>query len=694
MKDMLGESHRGNRIVKTICNMCTNHCGINVHLDDSKKITGISGMQEHPFHNLCIKPYAIPEWVYSSGRLTSPLVKKNGSFQEIGWDAAFDFIVNRLTKIKQEYGPEAVVSHLGGPVCISPLIKGVVRRFADLYGTPNHTGGAFVCFLARVMASVLTCGTFPVADLCFSGTKCILVWGKNPPESFASEWDAISSNIGRGAKLIVVDPRQTPLSKMAEIHAQVRPGTDCALALGLLNVIITEELYDRSFVKDWTVGFDKLTSHIAQFTPERVEEITSVNAKTVVDLARTYATSKPACVDVGISLEHSSNGIQTIRAITILEAITGNLDIPGGNLLLPGLNYKNLRLTDKIRQNVTVADEYPVFLKYVTEPSGTTVTEAILSQKPYPIKGVLMVSGNPLVMWPNSHRAKMAMKKLDFLLVHDIFLTEAAKMADIVLPGTTFLETDDLRSLYCDHEGICLVALSKKVIEPIGNAMEDWKIWTELGRRMGYEEYFPWKSSDELIADLLQPTNVTLDELKENPGGVYYAERGFKKYTVEGFNTSSGKVEIFSEELAQHGYNPLPTFHEPVESPASRPDLAKRYPLLLMTGPRSVFYTHARFRNIRSLRKHYQQPMIEINSKTAHNLGIADGDFVKVENQRGSIKVKARLTEDIHPHVVSMLHGWSNRSGANANRLTDNLAVDPISGFPEFRSTLCRVVNV
>jgi anaerobic selenocysteine-containing dehydrogenase len=179
------------KIVKTICNMCSNHCGLNAYLENGK-IVKVDGMQEHPFHNLCIKPYAIPEWVHSSERLTNPLKKENGKFKEISWDEAFDFVADRLSSIKKDYGPEAVVTHLGGPVCIGPMIKSVLRRFSDLYGTPNYTSGAFVCFLARVIGSILTCGTFPNPDLCFTGTNCILVWGKNPPESFASERDAIS----------------------------------------------------------------------------------------------------------------------------------------------------------------------------------------------------------------------------------------------------------------------------------------------------------------------------------------------------------------------------------------------------------------------------------------------------------------------------------------------------------------------
>ncbi|MBA7549273.1 Acetylene hydratase [subsurface metagenome] len=218
--------------------------------------------------------------------------------------------------------------------------------------------------------------------------------------------------------------------------------------------------------------------------------------------------------------------------------------------------------------------------------------------------------------------------------------------------------------------------------------MSDQMIWVELGRRMGYADYFPWENTEQLHEYLLKSTNISLDRLRRNPGGVYYAEREFQKYLEGGFNTPSGKVEIYSETMAQLGYDPIPTFHEPAESLVSRPDLAEKYPLLLITGARTRPFQHSRDRNIPSLRQLVPEPLIEINPQAAKNLGVADRDLVKVESLRGSIKLKARLTEDIHPRVVSIQHGWSK---ANANYLTDDESRDPVSGFPGFRSVLCRV---
>ncbi|MBN1106707.1 MAG: molybdopterin-dependent oxidoreductase [Deltaproteobacteria bacterium] len=675
---------------KTICNMCSNHCGIVAYVRDGK-IIRIEGAQEHPFHNLCMKPFAIPELVHSEKRLTDPLLKDNGQFVKITWDEAFHLMSDKLAEIQEKHGPEAAVIYMGNPTCIGPMLRSVVKRFADLYGTPNATSAGYHCFFARVMAYLITCGGILNADLSCAETKCILVWGRNAPESSASERDAIHSLIGSGAKLIVIDPRKTGLAKKANLTAQIRPGTDCALALGLIHVIVAEGLFDKAFVNDWTLGFEKLAEYVRAFPPERVEEITWVPAETIRTIARTYASTKPSCIAPGISLEHCSNGIQTMRALAILAAITGNIDIAGGNLIVPGLAYANFRLLDGIKQGITVGDHIPLYKKYFLEPSATSLTEVMLSEKPYPIKAMFVVGANPLVGWPNSLRVKKAFERLEFLVVEDLFMTETAQLASLVLPASSFLESEEIRDIYFNHEGIPLIAKSNKVIEPIGNTREDWKIWAELGRRMGYGEHFPWQDADQLMVDLLKPTSVTLDELKKHPGGLYYQERKYKKYLTGGFATSSGKVEIFSEMLTEMGYDPIPTFHEPVETFVGRPDLSKKYPLVLTTGARTGAYTHSRYRHLPSLSKRYPEPLLEIHSETATEFSIADGDLVRVESQRGSIEVKANLTHDIHPRVVNMLHGWSNASGANANCLTDNMAIDPISGFPEYRSLLCSV---
>lgn len=677
-------SESGSRIAKTICNMCPTYCGIDVYVEDGK-IVGVTGMEEHPNHTLCVKAKAIPELVHSSERLTNPLKKVDGRFEEISWDEAFDLVAAKLSDIKQKYGPQAVVVHIGEPFVFTDTER-MLRRFSELYGTPNYTTGASFCAFATIMGQSLTCGTY-ISPHYSVDTRCIIVWGKNPRESFPLEADEVYAMLGRGAKLIVVDPRLTPLAKKADIHAQIRPGTDCALALGMLNVIIAEGLYDKAFVDQWTIGFDKLVERVKEYSPERVEEITWVPADTIKDMARVYATSKPACISSGVALDHSTNGVQTVRAIATLIAITGNLDVAGGNIYNTSrLKRASFRLQEKIVDKVSIGIDFPLFRRYTHEETAVPALDAIITEEPYPIKALLVVGCNPVLTWPNTNKVIRAFEKLDLLLVVDIFMSETAKLADIVLPGTTFLERQDIRG----HENH-LVAIANRVIKPIGNSKEDWEIWAELGRRMGYADYFPWEDSDELFKYWLEPSAVSLDQLKQNPGGVHYAEREFQKYLKNGFNTPSKKVEIYSGLMEKFGYDALPTFKEPAESPVSRSDLVEKYPLILTTGAKTVNYLHSEYRNLPSLRRLVPEPLIEINLQTASSLGVADGDLVKVESSRGSIELKAKVTEDIHPKVVCIQHGWSE---ANVNLLTDDEARDPVSGFLSFKSLMCRVTKV
>jgi len=678
------------RIVKTVCNLCTDHCGIDVHIQGGK-IVKVRGMDEHPLHYLCVKPAAYPELIYSKERLTAPLKKVNGEFKEISWDEAFTIIVDKLVHIKKQYGAQSVVPFAGNGLACRSTPK-VIRRFGEAYGTPNFITGGWTCFGARAMAFKLALGSFPNADYS-EDNRCMVLWGTDPQTSSAPKRHNVSVSAGRGAKLIVIDPIATPLARKANLHAQVRPGTDCALALGLLHVIIGEDLYNKEFVEKWTVGFDKLVERVKSYPPEKVEEITWVPAATVRDIARMYAQNHPACVTVGVSLDHSSNGIQTMRAIAALMAICGNLEISGGNVTYPGVALKNLNLPESVAKEVPIGTDFPLFIALRKQQPGTRLTETILTEKPYPIKAVLIIGGNPLVNWPNSNKVRKAFEKLDFLLVQDLFMTDTAKMADIVLPAASDLETEDLRATYFDHNSLPLLVKSNKVIEPIGKSMEDWKIWAEVGRRMGYAEYFPWNTSDELLREMLEPSNITLEQLNENPGGIIYSERKLQYYLEDGFKTPSKKVEIYSEAMDKLGYDPIPTFHDPVESHGSRPDLVQNYPFVFMAGSRTKGYTHSRFREAESLRKLYPDPLIEINIETAENLGIKEGEWVRVESPRGHVKAKARPTQNVPPKLIVLLSGWSNETGANANCLTDNDAVDPVSGFPEFRASLCKVVK-
>jgi anaerobic selenocysteine-containing dehydrogenase len=637
-------------------------------------------MKEHPINRLCVKAQALPDWLYSPERVTHPMRKANEAWQEISWDEALDIIADRLAKIRDNYGAKALVVHLGEPM-VGIDVPRVAVRFCSLYGTPNYTSGASLCFAARGIGHGLSVSNqmFTLSPN-YQNTRCVVVWGYNPQQSYIGEQADILSAQKRGARLIVVDPRATPLAKRADIHIQVRPGTDCALALGLMHIIIAGGLYDADFVNRWTLGFDKLKEHVKKYTPEVVEGITGVPADKIRQFAQMYATTKPAAITQGVSLDHCTNGVQNSRAISILIAITGNLDILGGNIYSFSLPQKSLRVKGIVDVAEVIGAQYPIFNKFVSETTAMPVAEAIISGKPYPVKALIVHGCNPALTWPDSGKVRQALEKLDLLVVSDLFMTETAKLADIFLPAAAFLE----RKIFMDYafKGIPLIMVSNKVVEPPADCWEDWQLWAELGRKMGYADYFPWLSADELFANLLEPSSITLDQLEKNPAGIMHHQPGRqRKYEPEGFETPSGKVELFSSTMADYGYDPLPTF-TPLE------ELPECYPFNLITGTRVSAFTHSQFRHIARLRKLVPQPWVEINNEWAENLGIADGDEVFVESLKGSIKLPARVTPDIHPHVLSIQHGWKE---ANANTLTDNEPHDPISGYPGFKTTPCRV---
>jgi formate dehydrogenase (coenzyme F420) alpha subunit len=262
-------------------------------------------------------------------------------------------------------------------------------------------------------------------------------------------------------------------------------------------------------------------------------------------------------------------------------------------------------------------------------------------------------------------------------------------MADLVLPGSTFLERGDLRN-YFQHYGSTDLVLTRQVCEPVGNAKEDWRIWAELGRKMGYGDYFPWQDNDELVSDLLKPNALRLADLKAHPEGVPYAPREFRQYLKEGFDTPSKKVEIYSETMQKFGYDPLPVFQEPRESPLSRPDLAREYPLTMISYRINAF-TGSQYFNLASARKRVPEPCVEIHPRTAGSRDIAEGDLVKIESIRGCMQIKARITERVPPDVVSVPFGWGG--DAKANLLSDDMNRDPVSAFPSFKP-LCRVTKI
>ncbi len=676
------------QIVKTFCGMCDHGCGMNVYVENGK-IVKVEGIPEHPLNKgeLCPKGYASIDYLYSSNRLRYPLIREKDGWKRISWDEALNLIASKLQEVKEKYGAKALAIYTGEGIGHQDVYH-LIRRFSDVYGTPNIFSSASLCYRSKVLGVLLTLGKLPEPDV--QNSCCIMVWGFNPLNSSPPTAKHILEAKRKGAKLIVVDCKATPLAKMADVHLQPRPSSDCILALSMMNVIISEELYDKEFVKKWCYGFEKLKEHIKDFSPEKVESLTWIPAETIRKAARMYATNKPACILSGNALDLQLTSVQNSRAMAILQALTGNIDVEGGWITISRLRLDNLRLPEKVSEKPIGAEEYPVFYGFwgriYGEGQAMALVDSLLTGKPYPVKAMIICGGNPAVTWPNSKKVVKALKKLDFLVVIDLFMTETAKLANLVLPACTFFEKTSIRDY--SRYGFSYAMLGRKVVEPLHETWSDWKIWVELARKMGYKEYFPWENEEEIVEVLLKPSGLTLKKLKENPNGIFYGSKKVKDYEGRGFKTPSKKIEIYSETLEKFGYHPLPTHVEPKETPQNNPDLAEKYPLILTSGARILYYTHSRFRNLEKLRKAYPEPLVEIHPKTAEKFGVRDEDTVVVETLRGSIRLKTKTTEDILPNIVEISHGWEE---ANVNLLTDDEEKDVISGYPVLKTSLCRI---
>lgn len=672
---------------RTVCGICSGTCGMSFVLKNGE-VSAIEGDHDHPVSrgHICPKGRALPELLRAPDRLKTPLLKTaSGEWKQISWERAYQFLAERLHLIKKTYGAEALAVHVG-QAGVGKEFLPYVERFCNVYGTPNFSTSGSHCFESKYMASVVTYGEMPIAD--YENSDCIVLWGKNPLSSTPTIVSELVGARSRGCALVVIDPRVTPLAREATLHLQLRPGTDGALALSILNVVIGGGLYDREFVRKWTVGFDRLVAHVSDFTPEKVEEITWVPASKIREAARLYASSPSACISPGVAPELSTNGFQTVRAIAALQAITGNLDIAGGAVFLREAKLTDLRVVSQSDRKAAIgAEEYPLFHRSSGHAQANLYARAILKEEPYPLKGLVVAGSNPVLTWPNAGRVRRALGRIEFLAVMDPFMTETARLADLVMPCASFLGGNELwDSSHLSSEP--RVGLAPKLEDEC--LPTNWEVWKEVAARMGYGDSFPWKTEEEAIDFRLRHLGITFAELRNMPEGHVYDRWTGRKYEREGFKTPSGKVELYSADLKRHGYDPLPTYREPAESPFSTPETAALYPLILTTGARTIGYLHSRFRNVPSLKNRSPEPYVEINPGTARGLNVENGEMVSVETRRGSIELKVRYTDRILPGVISMPHGWDR---ANANVLTDDIDLDPVTGFPADRSLLARIVR-
>ncbi len=681
---------------KAQCLMCHSHCRVTVLVKDGQ-LLGMEPDEDHPYSKIyapqvlgCWRARAVADWFYHPDHLNYPLKRVGergeGKWERISWAQAFDEIGAKLDEVRKKYGPEAIAIS-GGTYRTDTFLRG---RFLSLLGSPNIIGQAEICWGLSLALNNAMFGwwLFPVVT---RETKCLITWGGGTPMLFPPIWRAFLNAKASGAdlKLIVVDPRRTATADRADIWLQPRPGTDPALALGMINVIVKEGLYDKEFVDKWCFGFDKLVERADDYPPERVAEITWVPADKIREAARLYATSKPAASVSGMGIEHLANSNEALQARFILPAITGNLNIRGGDLL-PGAHPDIVHSTDlelwelmppeqkkkqlgRDRFKLMGWQSYDIMEPIVKKvwgkmcagwvntgmAHGPTVYRAMLTGKPYPVKAMITNAANPMVTQSNTKLVYKALKNLDLYVVHDFWMTPSAELADYVTPAASFLE----RPCIFDGDGTaksvfaCEAALPAQV-EGKYDHRTDYDFFRELGIRLGQAEYWPWKTMEELCDYRLAPLGYTLKQFMIEKKGVDIPRTEYKRYEQTGFATPTGKVELYSTVLERLGYDPLPKYEEPPESPTSTPELAREYPLILITGSRFNPMYHSEHRQIERLRKQHPEPLFQIHPDTASELGIGQGDWVWIETPRGRVRQKTQVWDGIDPRVVHAEHGW------------------------------------
>jgi len=698
------------QVYKSVCRSCHGGCGTLMHVHGGRLVK-VEGDRDSPLNHgrLCPIGTVTVDLVNHPDRLKHPLrrigPRGSGQWERISWDAALDEIAERLADIRDRFGPEAIALGTGtGRHHIR-----WVSRFGHALGTPNWCEPGFAqCFHPRINTCLLTFGDFPVCD--YTGDTppaCILFWGHNPIHSGPDGETrfAVREALAHGPKVIVVDPRRTELAAKADLWLQVRPGTDDALGLAMLNVLVGERLYDERFVRECTHGFDALAAHVAPYTPEWAAPITWVPADQIRAAARLFARARPGMLEWGCAIEHTPKCIQTVRALSMLPVLTGNIDVPGGWVFgARGIGrFPSLieNLTPEANAKRLGADRFKLLAGEGADLPAAhipTLLQAMREGKPYPVKAFLVFGNNTLATYANARLVHESLLKLDYMVCADLFMTPTAELADIVLPAAAWPELDQIVGLPTVAANVVLA--QQKVVQ-VGECKSDEEIFVALARRMKLP--VGTESVKDVLNAQLAAGGLGLDFDQLARQGFARAPLRYRRYEASGFKTPTGKLELYSTRLEALGYPPLPTFVEPPESPVSTPEVAKDYPLVLTTGGRIPFFFNSEHRQLANLRRAYRDPRAEINPETAARHGIAEGDWMWIETRRGRIRQRARLTAGIDPRVVNAEHGWwfPDEHGpeygiwkSNANVLTDNAPpYDPAMGTYQLRALLCRIAR-
>ncbi|MEO7427770.1 MAG: molybdopterin-dependent oxidoreductase, partial [Acidimicrobiales bacterium] len=788
--------------VATYCPLCVSRCGARATVTDGTFT--LNRDPSHPTGNaLCVKGKEAPAITAHPDRLRYPMKRTNPKshadpgWRPISWEEALETVADRLLALARDHGPESVVFS-----SVSPSTSAIadcadwIQRLQRAFGSPNFVNSMELCGWGRHLASLYTYGaSVPgqyMPDL--DRAECILFWGYNPAVSRLAHATATRATLRRGAKLVVVDPREAGFAGKADPWLRVRPGTDTALALAITNVMIERRWYDEAFVRRWTNGpllvradtgrllrasdlpgdgdaghyvawdaiagqpvivdpaaggsdvedherlalsgavevatadgtvacqpaFDLVAAQCHTMRPEVAEEITGVPAADIERAAQVLWDHRPVAFYTWSGLEQHSGTTQIIRAINVLYALTGCLDVPGGNVLfaaVPASPIAGMELLDPAQGAKAIGvSERPLGPARFGFVTGEDLYTAALEGRPYRPRGLVSFGSNLLMAHGDSARGRDALQTLDFHVHLDLFMSPTAEQADIVLPVAGAFEAEGLKiGFEISQEAQSLVQLRAPLVPPVGEARSDIEIIFDLATRLGLGEHFFDGSVDAGRAHQLAPSGITLQQLRAEPAGVRLPlKTQHRKYAAAGddgvpagFATPTGRIELYAEVFLDVGQPPVPTFTEPAVSPRSRPDLADAFPLIL-TCAKDLNFCETQHRQVANLRRHVPDPQVELHPDSAAARGIADGDWVDISTPKGSIRARALFNDTVDPSVVTGQHGWFDSceelnlpgfapfgpGSANLNLVLSQTPSDPISGSSPLRAQLCEVARL
>ena len=689
--------------IATNCEMCFWRCGAVAEVADGR-VVRVAGNPDHPLTKgrLCARGNAGTELLYDIDRLKYPMVRVGargeGKFQRVSWEQALDLFAQKLTNLKEKYGPESVAFFPHG------VASGFFSIFMKAYGTPNSAEPAFAqCRGPREVGYALTFGTGlnspePV-DL--EESKLIILIGSHIGENvFTSQVTAFAEGMSKGAKLIVVDPRFSTAAAKANYWLPIRPGTDSALLLAWINVLITEGIYDREYIERYAHGFPELATHVREFTPEWAEPITEIPARTIRETARAMGDAKPAvALHPGRHVTWYGNDTQRARAMAILTALNGSWGRKGGIFLPTHIKTGKFTLPLFPKSPKERADGAGTRFPLASEEQGVTngLIDATVTGQPYPIKAWVVYGQNILESIPQQRKTLKAIEQLDFIAAVDILPMNYTNYADLILPEATYLERFDMPAVTASAKQP-FISVRQPAVEPMYETKPGWWIAKQMAKRMGLDAYFPWETPDQYLAKVIEPLGIDGSVLKVRgavafPGRPYIEDRTPEDGPV--FETASGKIELYSSMLKDLGFDPLPRYTPVDDAPVGY--------LRLIYG-RSPVHSFARTQNNARLDSLVSENEVWVNATTAKNMGFREAQRVIVENSEGvkSLPVLIRMTEGIRSDCAYMVHGFGHESpklqrayhrGASDTELMTKVNVDPIMGGTGMRVNFVRILK-